>query len=429
MRKYLAAAIFAAFTVCTISIYYVQASLERLPQFRLETVSGDESEGNALVLRGAYRSGEYWESLKVDAAGSDYENEQSWSEQMNRSLYLHDPIIYRLIDKFPEFMRDYRSADYEDEEFVIRADWIPRFTVDRSTLTYAIHMDILDKSTKRTRKLKVSLSDTDTAIRGNVVQAGMFNRSNVLDVQRIGDVLKVAVYLEHSPDGWLITSVIRVYDIDWTSGQVIKTYDVEHDMKVGDNQEISVSVLKEHDWTLPHTSLALEIVLMNVEADNHINTNPAVLTRRLTTEKQQLMIYDYVSGHTHTIPLTLDDPEQGRDSSVYRIGDFAVQVKAQVDGSVNVSSYRLTDGAAMFDKHWSPGELQADEHISAGAAGPNRLYLLYKSGGTPVVTLVDPESGQFVYEGIMTVDGVEENKKLALLNNLNIYSVTTLHRQ
>ena len=111
------------------------------------------------------------------------------------------------------------------------------------------------------------------------------DRSNVLDVQRIGDVLKVAVYLELSPDGWLITSVIRVYDIDWTSGQVIKTYDVEHDMNVSDNQEVSVSVLKEHDWTLPHTSLALEILLMNVEADNHINTNPAVLTRRLTAEK------------------------------------------------------------------------------------------------------------------------------------------------
>ena len=141
------------------------------------------------------------------------------------------------------------------------------------------------------------------------------------------------------------------------------------------------------------------------------------------------MIYDYVSGHTRTIPLTLDDPEQGGDSSVYRIGDFAVQVKAQVDGSVNVGSYRLTDGAVMFDKHWTPGELQADVRISAGAAGPDRLYLLYKSGGTPVVTLVDPESGQFVYEGKMTVDGVEENKKLTLLNNLNIHSIATLHRQ
>lgn len=429
MRKYLAAAIFAAFTVCTISIYYVQASLERLPQFRLETVSGDESEGRALVLRGTYRTGEYFENLKMDANGSHYEIEQSWAEQMNRNKYRQNRVIDRLIDKFPEFMRVNRSADYEDDEYVISIDWIPQFAVDSSTLTYAIHMDILDKSTKRSRKLKVSLSDTDTAIRGNVVQAGMFNRSNVLDVQRIGDVLKVAVYLELSPDGWLITSVIRVYDIDWTSGQVIKTYDVEHDMNVSDNQEVSVSVLKEHDWTLPHTSLALEILLMNVEADNHINTNPAVLTRRLTAEKKQLMIYDYVSGHTHTIPLTLDDPEQGGDSSVYRIGDFAVQVKAQVDGSVNVGSYRLTDGAVMFDKHWTPGELQADVRISAGAAGPDRLYLLYKSGGTPVVTLVDPESGQFVYEGKMTVDGVEENKKLTLLNNLNIHSIATLHRQ
>lgn len=106
-----------------------------------------------------------------------------------------------------------------------------------------------------------------------------------------------------------------------------------------------------------------------------------------------------------------------------------MQVKAQVDGSVNVSSYRLTDGAVMFDKHWTPGELQADVRIFAGTAGPSRLYLLYKSGGTPVVKLVDPESGQFVYEGKMTVDGVEESKKLALLNNLDIHSVAALHRR
>jgi hypothetical protein len=59
LKRYWAAGAFAIFIVVAIGTYYIQISMNRLPEFRLERLEGDPAEAANLVLKGNYRADRY----------------------------------------------------------------------------------------------------------------------------------------------------------------------------------------------------------------------------------------------------------------------------------------------------------------------------------------------------------------------------------
>jgi len=411
VKRYLATAAFAAFIACTIGIYYVQASLERLPQFRLTTVDGDDAEGKPLSFRTYFRNGAYTERLDIAQTGSRYESERSWidSTRAKNNWYRNIPSIDRLTDQFPNFMRGNPTADYQDDEVVVRIGLTASYQVGSQALNYGLNIDILDKNTKRSRTLKAELPKEEA-----------FNGRSILDIQRAGSALKVAIQLHQIDGGKRGRPEVQVYELDMISGLVLGSTLVEYDMTAPEDQEIQLDALKDYDWTQPSDYLVLNISVNSkeVESTKQTSEGPAATAYRLTQEQRQLTVYDYATGDVRSIPLPTENVNNGIHIDQFRVGNYAVQSIGDEFG-MKISSYDLTDAKLLFEKSWTGEALQAESDIYARIAGPDRLGLMYQSGGSPNIVLVDPASGNIVYRGVVTLDDARENERAALLQNIN----------
>lgn len=415
MKRYLATAAFAAFIVCSIGVYYVQASLERLPQFRLAMVNGEEAEGKPLMLRTQFLNGAYSEFIEITSSGSRYESERSWIEGMRAKYnwYRHIPSIDRLIDQFPSFMRGNPTADFQDDEGVVRVGLTAHFQVGSPVLNYGLDMDILDKKTKRSRTLKVDLPKEEA-----------FNGRSILDVQRAGSVLKVAVQLDKIDGGNRGRPGVRVYEIDGESGKILGSALVEYGMTADEDREIRIDALSGYDWTQPSGYLVLDISMNSKEAEATRHTSEGVVATayRLTQEQRQLTIYEYATGDVKSVPLPATPANDSERTDLFHIGDYVVQTSVDELG-VKMASYRLADAKLMVETSWTKEALQADSGIFARIAGPDRLSMMFQSGGSPNVVLVDPANGEITYRGAVTLDGVQEDERAALLRNVNLGSI------
>lgn len=417
MKRYLATAAFAAFIACSIGVYYVQASLERLPQFRLATVSGNASEGNSLRLESMFRHGAYSERLDITNTGSRYESERSWLESVRSrySGYRNIPSIDRLIDQFPNFMRGHATADYQDDEWLVRLGLYGLFQVGSQTLDYGLDLDILDKNTKRSRSLKADLP-RDEAING----------LNILDVQRAGPVLKVALQLYMKDGDRRGRPEVRVYDVDGTSGQVLGSTLVEYGLTAGEDQEIRIDALPDYDGTQPSGYLTLEVSVNLKEAESFRQTSegPVATAYRFSPVTRQLTVYEYETGVVKKIPMPIQPPKDGERTNLFHIGDYGIHVIVNELG-VKMTSYRLTDAKRVVETGWEKEALQAESGFIARIAGPDRLSLVFRSEGSPNFVLVDPASGEITYRGAVTLDDSREEERAALLHNVllgTIYS-------
>ncbi len=417
MKRYLATAAFAAFIACSIGVYYVQASLERLPQFRLATLSGDAAEGKSLVFGAMFRNGAYSERLEITDKGSRYESERSWLEstRANYDGYRRIPSIDRMIDQFPNFMRGNSTADYQDDDWVVRLGLTAEFQVDSQVLNYGLDMDILDKNTKRSRTLKVDLP-----------KEGGFNARTILDVQRTESILKVAVQLDRIDNGKRGRPEVRVYDVDGTSGQVLGSTPVEYGMTAAEDQEILMEAIREYDWTQPSGYLVLDVSVNSKDAEAFRQTSegPVATAYRFTQLVRQLTVYEYATGDVRIVPLPAA-PANANDSertSLYHIGDYGVRFSVDEFG-VKMASYRLADAKLVVETSWTKESLQAESDIYARIAGPNRLSLVYPSGGSPNVVLVNPANGEIVYRGAVTLDGVQDDERAVRLRNVSTGSI------
>jgi len=415
VKRYLAIAAFAAFIACTIGVYYVQASLERLPQFRLATLDGDAAEGKSLVFGAIFRNGAYSERLEITDKGSRYESERSWLEstRANYDGYRRIPSIDRLIDQFPNFMRGNPTADYQDEEWLVRLGLTAHFEAGSQALIYGLNIDILDKTTKRSRTLKAELPQEEA-----------FNGRSILDVQRAGSTLKVAIQLDAINGGNRGRPEVRVYDVDGTSGQVLGSTPVEYGMTAADNQEIRMEAVTDYDWTQPSGYLALDISVNSKEAEAFRQTSegPVATAYRFTQMVRQLTIYEYATGVVREIPLPAAPADDSERTNLFHIGDYGVQLSIN-ELSVKMSSYRLADAKLLYEKSWANETLEAESRIFARIAGPDRLSLVYPSDDSPNVVLVNPTNGEIAYRGAVTLDGVQDDERAVLLRNVSTGSI------
>jgi hypothetical protein len=414
MKRFAIAAVFAAFIVLVIGIYYVQAAGDRSPRFRLAAVEGDPQEARSIELLGWYRNAPYSENVKVNAEGSQYYDELSLFDRLHGVWSRELTPIDRLIFQYPDFMRANRAADYQDDGLLVRVQTNARFEVGKSRVTHSLKFDLLDKKTRRTRSLRADLPEN----------AG-YNGLGILDVQRSGDGLKVAVeYDILRNDGTRGTPEIRVYDIRLDDGSVTGSQVVHYGLQPAEGQEIYLSMARLYDWTLPSDSLVLEAVMTEVRNDgeaesaNHFRASVG----RSDAVERRLVVYRYDTGDVRSAALPVEPPDAPFSERLYQIGGDALIVKWSAKTAV-VQVYGLSDARMKYEKTLTARDMQADSILNINPL-PDRLYLLLQTQDRPAVAAFDPAGGQIVFRGLVEADeGAEGTDGNALLRNLDLDSV------
>lgn len=114
-----------AIIVClSIGTFYIYAAAEvkGYPKFYIKKEAGDDKEIRSLTLSATLSMGQFSEPVMISAAGSKYERELSFTEQLNSSFLANDGLqVYR--DKYHNFMRGKLMPDsfYEDSESLVFA--------------------------------------------------------------------------------------------------------------------------------------------------------------------------------------------------------------------------------------------------------------------------------------------------------------------
>ncbi|WP_276356306.1 hypothetical protein [Cohnella caldifontis] len=414
MKKYAIAAVFAAFIVLVIGIYYVQAAGERNPQFRLVATEGDAKEADSLVLWGWYTDAPYSERVKVSASGSRYYGELSYFGRMKEEFIHNVPPIDRLVRQYPDFMREDRTADYQDDELLVRVKSDPWFQADKADATRGLAFDFLDKRTKRTRSLRADLPEN-----------AAFNGYGVIDVQRSGDSFKVAMYYENlRAGGTRGTPEIRIYDVNPENGGITGSVTVDSGLQPADGQELILREVQSYDWTLPSGYLVLDASLMEVrKIDETESANGVRASAAGQVEvERRLVVYRYDTGTVDVVTLPVEPLNEQTRESLYRVGAEVLRIRLSSESAV-IQGYGLGDMKLHYEKTLSARDLQA-ESITQSVAGPNRLYLLLQEQDRPAVAAMDPEGGNIVFRGEAALDDAEEGKSASpLLNNLRLYSL------
>lgn len=200
-------AVLVVFAVITIGTYYVQASQETLPNYKLTTVQGDASLVEGVALYGNYMTKDRVFGIKrayITTDGTDYPDEKlTISQSLNRN-----PVKTQLdkwMDQHRQFMRGKNnlSGFYENQDILAYVNWI----VDKQQSN--------DPSAKKNAKLSISVynreKDYTQEIRTDINVDHDVSDIFVQNVQLFDQQLVAMVFLNHSAKGYVSEpQIIRV---------------------------------------------------------------------------------------------------------------------------------------------------------------------------------------------------------------------------
>lgn len=207
MRKYMVNAILAVFAVITIGTYYVQASQEIRPNYKLTMVQGDASLVEGIALYGNYMSKDSVfgiESAYITTNGTEYTDKKlTISQRFNRR-----PVKTQLdkwVDQHRQFMRGKNdlAGFYENQDILAYVNC----TVDEQQSN--------NPSAKKNAKLSISVlnkqKDNTQEIRSVINVDHDVSDIFVQNVQLVDQQLVAMVSLIHSAKGYVYEpQIIRV---------------------------------------------------------------------------------------------------------------------------------------------------------------------------------------------------------------------------
>lgn len=207
MRKYMVTAVLLVFAVVTISTYYVQASQETPPNYKLTAVQGDASLVEGIAVYGNYMIKDSAFGIKpayITTNGTDYPDEKlTISQRLNRR-----PVKTQLdkwMDQHRQFMRGKTNLAgfYENQDILAYVN----STVDKQQSN--------DPSVKKYAKLSISvlykLKDNTQEITSDINVDHDVSDIYVQNVQLVDGQLVAMVFLNHSAKGYVSEpQIIRV---------------------------------------------------------------------------------------------------------------------------------------------------------------------------------------------------------------------------
>lgn len=388
MRRYLLSIVLVLFAVTGIGAYFAYGASDRLPEFRLVTLQGDEAVGENIRLGGSYGGRMRSQFLSVEVRGSYYDRDRSLAQQW-RERADADPEIAALIRDHRRFMRGkprYAWALqnlHKDREWLIYAD-AALYRRGPSAWDVVATIEMLPLSGGEARRYEVTL-DQVSANRGGYVR----------DVARIGEELHLILRVGNDQ--------FADYILDM-SGRLIRKVNLAG----GDGEPVNSANRYLTAYPVPAED-SLVIAVTETDPDTGYARN------------MRFMRYDYASGEAADLAELAVDQKEGETAAVYPAGDqFAVIVHdAQMIRWQLVSA----DGKAILSPEQSAtAEALGGKEIRDADVADEAAYVLMKDGVHHVVAAVDLRSGALLYSGRVELTGAAENAdeelKSLRLNNL-----------
>lgn len=199
MRKYMLTAVLVVFAVVTIGTYYIQASQEAPPIYKLTTVQGDASLVEGIAVYGNYMIKDSAFGIKrayITTNSTDYPDEKSAiSQSLNRR-----PMKTQLdqwIEEHRQFMRGKTNTSgfYENEEMLAYVN----ATVDTKRSN--------DPTAKKNAKVSISVlnkqKDNTQEIASDINIDHDVTDIYVQNVQLVDQELVAMVFMNHSAKGYV----------------------------------------------------------------------------------------------------------------------------------------------------------------------------------------------------------------------------------
>lgn len=410
MKKYWKLTVTVIVIIVTFITFYTHTTSisKSFPQFTVETIEGDESYAEPIVMSGDYYSSyTMHEPLKITKDGTTYLRDEDFITRMYpfyNSLY-----IDKLQTEYRSFMRGKEDAPYSfaetDERLFYATLLYNRFGIPMNK----IELEVLDKTTKQAETFSIVLEE-------NVDLFGYVSK-----VVAFEDEVSIVVQSEdYGDDGTIERTNTRFYIFD-----VVKQEVVHHEMIPLDHENeypeyFNVLVAEENGKPIGLALAATKIEYVTV--DGELIHGEEALEHGITyemAETKTLQLYDFATKKIEEISLE-NYPLIGYPIS-YSGGNVVflnVENKEMTFKTYDLSKKEVTKEKRIpvdlsYVSLWEIVQGVSKDHLYYS-------YMMtedYKSG---FIHVVDTETLELVYKGEITS---EERAPLKDYEEITIHSL------
>ena len=402
MKKYGWTIGLGLFSAVVIVTFLTCSAFDRLPQYALVTVEGDERAAARMELIGMTNVSGLPETLALTTQGSIYDSEKSAYQKKiaeARPWIDYMPDIRQLQRDYRQFMRgkgNYRGL-FQDDEWLVYVR-TSRTKAAGEGMVVTFHVDMLDKTGKGKNRF-----DTKITLPSEPSLPYAFHEVDVMDVQRVGRELHVMT-MQHN------TCIVFVLDPD--SGALLRTNELDF-ASFGNGSAIPVQIIGETRRSYPNEHVVIRLKEREAVTEGVTASNG---------EREYLAAYHYATGAIRPIEGMERDP--GKDmNSVYQLEDGTFSL-------INYNAHQAEFRSIRLDR----GEVQSlvvqpqqfgAETIRSVKWNEGKLYLLLQ-GNEMSAVILDAGSGKLLYRGVVQAEGSAEEAKRRLetlwVHNLEIHA-------
>ncbi|WP_239616638.1 hypothetical protein [Cohnella mopanensis] len=404
MKRYWLSALLGVFVVAAIGTYYVYGTMERLPDYKLNTIEGNPQEMDKVEINGWYGGVLHSDFLHMNTVGTTYKKDYSLYETnvKNARSWLYGQEEFQdLKNKHRNFMRGKISMDgfYKDEDWLIYADTRLDYSPD-NIQEAVLKMDFLNEKTRKV-----------THYRTSIMQSSDYNYISIGDVQRIGDQVHILVSSQSNNN-----YEFHVYTVDLTNGTIIRN-DTLYQVEAEEKDHFNLSVISNEIRSEPGEYAVLRI---RKEKWNQEGSG----SYRVELKSENLISYSYLTGKLTDLPLERDQGDIKRDSASYilngsTLSSFRTDTTAILVSRFDVANNQKLSGVSEV----STGQFDVDEMVM-GSVRRDKVYVLLRKANNQYVAVVDATSGKVLYKGQAVSDGpaskVEDHMKNLHLMYINL---------
>jgi hypothetical protein len=258
MRKYMVTAVLVVFAVVTIGTYYVQASQETPPNYKLTTVQGDASLVEGIAVYGNYMSKDSVFGIKrayITTKGTDYPDEKSATSQSLNQRPMKTQMD-QWIEVHRQFMRGKTNTSgfYENEEMLAYVN----ATVDTKRSN--------DSSAKRNAKLSISVlnkqKNNTFEITSDINVDYDVSDIYVQNVQLVDQQLVAMVFMNHSAKGYV--SEPQILRVNLTTKEI-----KNEPLALPGGKSVAADGDTQYAWLANQNLEHTEQWILRISRDNH----------------------------------------------------------------------------------------------------------------------------------------------------------------
>ena len=400
MKKYGWTIGLCLFSAAVIAAFLVYSAFDRLPQYALVTVEGDESAAARVELLGHTTVAGLYGPIAVTTEGGIYDSEKSYYRKTiaeARPWIDYMPDIRKLQEDYRNFMRgkgNYRGL-YQDDDWLVYVETSGSYAPGKGD-SVTFHVDMLDKTSNQKKRFSAKVTLPSEALPYE------FDYVDVLDVQRVGKELHVMTMQDQ-------TCVVFVMDPD--SGSVLRADALDFGA-FGEGGAIPVQIIGEARRSYPN-----EHVVIMLKEWIPLTDGAAMSSEH---ELEYLASYHYATGEIREIA-GMERDRAGDMFNDYQIEEGVLSLINYNANQAEFRSFRLDSGEVRsFVVH---AQQFGAESIESVKLSDGKLHLLLL-GDEPSLVILDARSGETLYRGIVKAEGNAEEARRHMeelhLHNLEI---------